>query len=264
MNTVSSATTTRFALLTRARWPRAAGWALLLGCLGGWATSAQAQNSITTTFTPFTENFNSYLGTLGTIPAGWSVTFGGTAAYQGISTGASPAALTSSNGGAYAFGTSSEYSFGAHRSTTVGTMVLSVSFTNNTGITLDSLQFSWNYEQWAYNNTGGFSVAGTGAIAGNSALATHSFVGSATGTDGTVSTTAQSFTLTSLSIAPGATYGIDWSVTTGGGNQNGVGLDDFLMVSIPEPATGPALLGCAILIGAGWMRRRRAKRPVAV
>lgn len=170
-------------------------------------------------------NFNSYNPTASTtagssIGSGWVLT-STSAAYQGRSTG------SGSTGGFYGFGVNPDYSAGALRSGSV-VHTYSVSFTNNSGSTITSLTVGWNYEQWRFVNTSGWNLSGTGALAGNTTIDALDFAGVASGTNGTVATTARSAEIT-VSIANGATFGFSWSTTDATGSDNGVAIDDFTL-----------------------------------
>lgn len=224
----------------------------IIGLAAATLAGAQAQVLLTGSSPTYSQNFNSYAGSLATVPSGWAVSFSGTATYSGTGTG------TSNVGGAWAYGSASEFSFGALRSGTPGNITLSVNFQNNTGSTIDSLTFSWDYEQWRYANTSGFDVSGTGGVLGNSTLNSKDFSGVASGTNGTVSTTAvSSFTISGLSIANGATFGIQWLTTDGTSSDNGVAIDNFSLsaTTVPEPQTWALIgIGSAFMI---WNLRRR-------
>jgi hypothetical protein len=217
--------------------------------------SAHAQQSITTAL--YSQNFNSYAGSAATMPTGWSATFNGTLAYKGTNAG------TTTTGGAYAFGTSPDFSLGAVRSGSADPGITYIgSFTNGTGATITSLTLTWNYEQYrGAGNTSGWDLTGTGALASNAILNAQDFVG-ATSVSGTTSTSI-SFTLTGLSIAPGAAFGFSWATTDLGGADNDVGIDDFSMqavTAVPEPheygIAVAALLGFIIVV----RRRQKARQ----
>ncbi len=189
------------------------------------STTIHAQLSITSSNASYTTDFNSFNPTsaatlTSTIPSGWAGS--GFTAYNGRGTG------TNNAGGYYAFGTGSDFSLGALRSSS-NDVTYTVSFTNNTGLTIQSLNLGWTYEQWRFANTSGWNATGTGAL--NIAVVnSKDFTGSATGTNGAVATTAIStFDVTSLSIANAGAFGISWITTNVGGADNGVAIDDFAM-----------------------------------
>lgn len=184
----------------------------------------------------YSEDFNGYSGSSASVPAGWTAT---SANYRGIGDG------TSNTGGAWAYGVlaSGEYSIGGLYSGSNGEVTYSVSFKNNTGSTITTLSFSWDYEQWRYANTSGLVITATGALTGNATINSKGFTGVSSGTSGSVTVTpVATFTLTGLSIASGATFGISW-VTNGAvasGSDNGIGIDNFTMLA-PVPCTNPAI-----------------------
>ena len=107
-------------------------------------------------------------------------------------------------------------------------------FTNNTGITITSLDVAWNYEKYrsgsrAFDWTffhGSTSTASTAATSGDQAYAADA--------NNTViynppTSIAKSFSITGLSISNGSTYYLRWTYTGVGGNTNaqGLGVDDF-------------------------------------
>ncbi len=208
----------------------------------------------------YNQNFNTYDGTAATIPTGWSIAFSGTATFNGTGNG------TSANQGAWAYysGTGSDFSLGALRGGTPGNLTLAVALVNNTGSTITSINLTWNYEQWRYADTTGFNLSGTGALAGNVQLNTANFVGLAVGTNGTPTSTPISLTVSGLTIANGATFGLSWVTTAPplGTAGNGMAIDDFnlnLGAIIPEPSTWAMItVGAVLLLGAQCLRRKKS------
>src|SRR6266481_6739550 len=123
----------------------------------------------------YSQDFDGYGGTAVTVPLGWSVSFTGTANFGGTNSG------SSSTGAAYAYGTGSDFSFGALHTGTTGLITLAVAFINDTGSTLTSLTIQWNYEQWRFANTSGLDLTGTGALAGNASVEAADFTGTTSG-----------------------------------------------------------------------------------
>ncbi len=196
--------------------------------LGMSADGADAQISITSLpFTPATTTFNSYdpsssANLTSTIPTGWSANSSGTASYRGTGTG------TSNAGGYWAYGSSGDYSLGVLHSASTAEITYSVSFTNNSGTTIQSLTLSWDYEQWRFANASGWDCSGTGQLAGNTTLNAKDFAGSSSGVNGTVATTqVASFNLTGLSITNGQSFGISWVTTDDASSDNGISIDNF-------------------------------------
>lgn len=192
------------------------------------AGTSRAQVSIGSLPYTKTDNFNTYNGSgSATLPAGWSLS--GATNYRGTGTG------SSNTGGFYAYGSGSDFSLGALRSST-NNYTYAVGFTNNSGNTITSLTISWNYEQWRYANNSGWECTGTGALASNATLNAKDFVGVASGSSGNGTTTSvASFTLSGLNIANGQAFGISWVTTDQASSDNGVSIDDF---SIQASGTG--------------------------
>ncbi len=177
---------------------------------------------------PYIQNFDTYLGTQASVPNGWNVSFQSSTVYNGTGTG------TSNTGGAWAFGIGGEYSFGALRSGTPGNVTLSVNFVNNTGRTITEMTIQWSYEQWRYANTSGFDLSATGELAGNTIVNSQDFIGSASGTNGIVTSTAIQVVLDSLSILDGQSFGFIWITTDVSNADNGIAIDDF-QITGPSP-----------------------------
>lgn len=206
--------------------------AAMLAVLGSGA--ANAQISITSLpYAPATTNFDSYDPTPtngnSTLPAGWSAscsnpTYNG----RGTGSGSSSTGASSTTGGYWAYGTSSEYSLGALHAGATGIITYAVSFTNNSGTTIRSIELSWDYEQWRYANNSGWDCSGTGQLAGNIILDAKDFAGSSTGTQGLGTITpVSSFILTGLNITNGQSFGIEWATTDPSGSDNGISIDNF-------------------------------------
>ncbi len=224
--------------------------ALAIALAAGMTAAAQAQ--ISYTGGTYTQNADSFLGTSATVPAGWSYAFTGTPVFNGVGTG------TSATGGAWAYGLLGDNSFGALRSATPGNITLTVNFTNNTGSTLTDLVIAFNYEQWRYANTSGWNLSGTGGLTGVSMVNSADFAGVATGVSGTPTSTPIFLTLTGLSIANGANFGLSWVTTDVAGGDNGISVDDFSLSAVPEPSVY-VLLGVGILLcGQRFLRRKHA------
>jgi hypothetical protein len=184
-------------------------------------------------YMPGATNFNSYnpntpANYAATIPTGWTGTTGGTTTYNGQGTG------TTFNGGYWAYGSAGEYCLGAMPSGASTPITYAISFTNNSGSTINTLTFSWDYEQWSYSNGNNntWDCSGTVGLLGNATVNAQDY-SSVGGTNGTVSTTSISFTLTGLNITNGSTFGIQWSVTDAGSSapDKGIGIDNFNIVA---------------------------------
>ncbi|MFY8004989.1 MAG: beta strand repeat-containing protein [Chitinophagaceae bacterium] len=154
------------------------------------------------------------------MPAGWTGSSSGTAAFQGRN------ATPGTSGGYYALGTSPDFSLGALRSGGTGNITYTVSFTNNSGATITSITLSWDYEQYTFNNTSGWNCTGTGALSSNATLNAADFTGSSSGSSSTSNSTG-SIVLTGLFIANGTNFGISWVTTDPVGSDNAVSIDNF-------------------------------------
>lgn len=193
---------------------------------------AGAQISITGTL-PFSysENFNSFNGF--TPPAGWTAS--GSFTYRGTGNG------SSNTGGVWAYGSGSDYSLGALCSGSSNNINFTVSFTNNTGSTINTLNISYDFKQWRWgggnNNTLAASQTNIGA-----AVSSLSQAGTATGgTNGVAVVTPKTLSLTGLSITAGTTFSISWNITDGSGSDNGVAIDNFSLTAgtSAAPCTTP-------------------------
>ncbi len=189
-------------------------------CYGQVSIASLPYTPPATTFDNY--NPNSAANLTATIPDGWTATSTGTPSYRGQGTG------TSNAGGYWGYGANGNFSLGALRSGTPGDITYTLSFINNSGTTISSITLSWDYEQWRYANTSGWDCTGTGALASDATLNGKDFVGSSSGTSGTVSITAvPSFTLSGLSILNGTSFGISWKTTDAASSDNGVAIDNF-------------------------------------
>ena len=192
-----------------------------------FAGNCHAQISITGSLPyNYNQDFLNYNGSSGGLPSGWTVSFTGTATYNGQGTG------TSLTGGVWSYGLSgnSERAAGALRSGTPGNITHTVKFTNNTGSTITDLTISYDFEQWRYANTSGFTVTGTDAISSQS-LSGLNQNGTASGTNGSCTVTNKQISLSSLSISNGQTFGISWLTTDDASNDNGIAIDNFSLTA---------------------------------
>ena len=166
-----------------------------------------------------TENFNSYVATLATMPVGWtssSATFVG-AGGSGSSGG----------GNYYNTQTAGDNSLGVLRTGSTD-ITLSVNIRNTTGVTINTLVLSYDFEQWRYANTSGFSVTESGLGASVTGLNQN---GTASGSGVTV--TAKSVILTGLSIANNASFSLNFLAFDVTGSDNGMSIDNFTVLANP-------------------------------
>ncbi|HEX2616304.1 MAG TPA: hypothetical protein VHL57_02115, partial [Flavobacteriales bacterium] len=183
--------------------------------------SSWAQISITSLpYNPAVTDFNAFNPTnsgnlTATIPTGWTAASSGTAAYNGQGTG------SSATGGYWGYGSAGNFSLGALRSGGPGNITYAVSFTNNSGATINSITLAWDYRQYRFANTSGWDCSATGVLAGNATINSKDFTGAATGTSG-ATTAVSSFTISGLTITNGQTFGFSWVTTDATSSDNGV------------------------------------------
>ena len=116
--------------------------------------SVFAQVSITSTTTPYTQNFNTLRATAGTsttLPIGWKLHETGTGANTSYASDAGSTAT--GNTYSYGTGTATERALGALRSGSVSP-VLGVQIRNSTGSTITSITITYTGEQWRCGATG--------------------------------------------------------------------------------------------------------------
>lgn len=204
------------------------------------ATCTQAQVSITSTTTPYTQNFNTLItsGTSATLPAGWKLLETGTNANTTLAADAG----TTATGNTYSYGTgtATERAFGGLLS---GSLVptIGVQITNNTGATITSLSISYTGEEWRLGTAARtdqldfqYSLTATSLSTGTwtdfNALDFVTPVTTTTGAkDGNAAAnrTAKSSVITGLNIANGATFWLRWNDLDASGADDGLAIDDF-------------------------------------
>ena len=234
------------------------------------------QISITTLGVGLTENFNTLSNTAGSttntlLPTDWVISEAGGGARDNeqyaVDTGGSTTGDTYSYGAAG----STERALGALQS---GTLIptFGVSYTNNTGATITSLQVSYTGEQWRLGTLNRadrldfqFQVGATSLTAGTwtdvdaldfTAPTTTGTVGALDGNTA-ANRTAITSTIAGLSIANGATVWLRWVDFNASGADDGLAIDDFSItaqgvapptsvtvndVSITEGNSGTSLL----------------------
>src|SRR4051795_6978430 len=220
--------------------------------MAGVSASAQCV-SLTTLGSQYTQNFDTLSNTAGsttnnlTIP-GWFMTETGGGArdneQDAVDTGASTTGDTHSYGAA----ASTERALGQLRS---GTLIpnFGACFTNNTGSTITSLAIAYNGEEWRLGTAARtdqmnfeYSLNATDLVTGTwTNVAALNFVTPDTATTGAkngnaaADRTALSSTITSLSIANGATFWIRWNDTDATGADDGLAIDDFSLTPNAVP-----------------------------
>ena len=226
--------------------------ALVLLLSGARAASAQCV-SLTTLGSASTQNFDTLSNTAGSTTnnltiTGWFLTEGGGGARDNeqyaVDTGGS------TTGDMYSYGAagSTERALGQLRS---GTLIplFGACFTNNTGATITSLAVAYNGEQWRLGTAGRtdqmnfeYSLNATDLSTGTwTNVAALNFVTPDTATAGAkngnaaADRTALSSTISSLSIANGATFWIRWNDTDASGADDGLAVDDFSLTPQSVP-----------------------------
>jgi len=243
--------------------PQTTDWYGQFSGVPAGATGLKVTYKGNTTFSPYTQNFNS-LGTGNnntSLPAGWAFSESGTGANTSYGSGTG----SSSTANTYSFGSnnSSERAFGTLHGSGTNTFssMIGAAFTNSTGGTISSLTVNYTGEQWRYGGGAGpdkldfqFSTNATSLTTGTwtdvdnldfSSPVTSGTTGGRNGNQA-ANRTAKSFTITGLNIAPGATYRIRWTDFDLGGSSvadDGLGIDDL---SITPDAALPTTVSVCI------------------
>ncbi len=225
------------------------------------ATTVSAQCvSLTTTGSAYTQNFDTLSNVAGsttnnlTIP-GWFMTESGGGARDNeqyaVDTG------SSNTGDTYSYGAaaSTERALGSLRSGTL-IPVFGACFTNNTGATIASLDINYTGEEWrlgtasrtdqlSFEYSTDATDLTTGSWTGVSAL---NFVTPDTATTGAKNGNAAadrtdlSSSISSLSIANGATFWIRWTDPDASGADDGLAVDDFSLTPQAVPTAANAAI----------------------
>lgn len=245
----------------------------LLLFLFSYNNQALAQISITSTGVPMTEDFNTLVSTSTStaVPANWHMLESGSGAnaVYTASTG------TTTAGDTYSFGASGnpERAWGGVNSTSVDTVRVGASYTNNTGGTITSLTIAYTGEQWrkATNRTNADSImfsysTNATSLATNSGSwtyvpqlyfitpsANYGVGVSAGALDGNLSANRQaiSFTITGLSIANGQTFWIRWFDYNVAGTDDGMAIDDVSVTACAGAPTSTINGSAVICSGSG-------------
>jgi hypothetical protein len=234
---------------------RATGLLLFLIVCGGILPAYAAPISLTAMDTTYTQNFDTLSNTAGSTTntlalEGWFLTESGGGARDNetyaVDTGGS------NTGDTYSYGTpgSTERALGMLRSGTL-IPVVGASFTNNTGVTINSLDIAYTGEEWRLGTAGRtdqisfeYSLNATDLVTGTwtgvSSLNfvtpdTAAIIGAKNG-NAAASRTQLSTTISGLSIPNGATFWIRWTDLDASGADDGLAIDDFSLTphSTPE------------------------------
>ena len=198
--------------------------------------------SLTMLDTAYTQDFNTLAtsGTSDVVPTGWAFVESGTAMNTTYAAGDG----SSNTGNTYSFGTgaTTDRAFGGLLSGSL-TPTIGACFTNNTGSTITSLDIAYTGEQWRLGATGRgadrldfqYSLDATSLTTGTWTdvdtldFSTPDTVAPTGMRDGNNASfrTARSSTISSLSIAPGATFFIRWNDFNVSNADDGLSVDDF-------------------------------------
>lgn len=215
--------------------------------------SLHSQVSITSTTTPYTQNFNTLKATSGTstsLPAGWKLLETGSGANTSYASNAG--ATSTGNTYSYGTGTNTERAFGALRSGSL-VPVLGVQIRNSTGSTITSITVSYTGEQWRCGATGRtdrldfqYSLNATSLSTGTwtdnntldfSSLSTTS-VGAKDG-NAAANRAVKTTTITGLSIANNGLFWLRWNDLDATGADDGLAIDDFSIQLNGSDVTAP-------------------------
>jgi len=201
----------------------------------------------------YTQNFNTLSNTAGStnnnlVITGWFMTESGGGPRDneqyGVDTGGS------STGDTYSFGAtgSTERALGGLQS---GTLIpfFGSCYTNNTGATINSISIGYTGEQWRLGTAArtdqlNFEMSTNATSLTTGTWVAHSsldFVSPFTTTTGELNGNAAanrtmlSYTITGLSIAPGATFWIRWTDVNASGSDDGLAVDDFSLTPQAAP-----------------------------
>ena len=141
----------------------------------------------------------------------------------------------------------------------------SLTITNNTGGELDSIKFDYSLDIYKTNSTTSTDETWTASSSGSitpDVSSLNLFVPGTPALAGAdaVSQSAQSVTLTGLSLADAASFTITWSDANDSGTDAMAGISALSVTAIPEPSTYAAIGG---LLALGMVMYRRRKQKLA-
>ena len=254
--------------------------ATLIGISFALAVSPLTAVTINQYNVTFAEDFDTLaLTTSSVVPTGWELNETGSGANTTYGAGSG----SSSTGNTYSFGgaSSTDRALGTLRTSsvisTVGTII-----TNNTGDILTQLKIQYTGEQWRLGALGrtdqldfSYSLNATSVATGTWLdIDALDFIAPTTaGTLGALDGNASdnratiSYTLTGLSVAPGASLWFRWTDFEASGSDDGLAIDDFAISAAPAavaqnvpenlPLTIVALVLGSLLVIDGTFRRQR-------
>jgi predicted extracellular nuclease len=229
--------------------------------VGGPNDTGTGSVSLTTLGVAATENFDTLSNTAGsttntTLPTGWYITESGGGARDNEQYAVDTGGSTTGDIYSYGAAAATDRALGALRS---GTLIplYGAKFTNNTGSTITSLNVAYTGEEWRLGTAArtdqiNFEIStnatdlSTGTYTGVAAL---NFVTPDTATTGAkngnaaADRTALTTTISSLSIANGASFFIRWTDTDATGADDGLAVDDFSITANAAPPTSTLNIG---------------------
>lgn len=216
--------------------------------------TVMAQVNITTTASPYTQNFNTLItsGTSATLPTGWKLLETGSSANTTLAADAGGTAT--GNTYSYGTGTGTDRAFGQLRSGSV-IPVLGVQIRNSTGSTITSLTISYTGEQWRCGATARvdqmdfqYSLSATSLSTGTwTDVNALDFASPSTTTTGAKDGNAaanravKSTVITGLSIANNAIFWLRWNDQDATGADDGLSIDDFSIQLNGSDVTAPTV-----------------------
>ncbi len=207
------------------------------------------QISITSTGTPFSENFNTLAatGTSGTLPSGWAF----------LETGTNANTTYAASTGSDAGGNTYSYGATANAERALGTLlsgsltpIIGASFTNNSGANITSLTIVYTGEQWRLGTLSRIDKLDFQYSLDATSLNTGTFTDVdnldfiapvTTGTIGALNGNAApnqtliSFEITGLNIAVGSSFWIRWTDPNASSADDGLAIDDFSITANGTP-----------------------------
>ncbi|MGA0368891.1 MAG: PEP-CTERM sorting domain-containing protein [Kiritimatiellia bacterium] len=224
---------------------------IIIAAFGLASTSVQAQISLSSLNTPYTQNFDTIVadntsGNPIVLPLGWTAT-GESVLYRGTST-------SSTSGGLYGYNSET---LGYLPSSSADNIQFTALFANNTGSAITELSISYLGEHW--RGVSGRENTWSVELDTGSGFSTVSGLTFTPNTDGSLASAASlSNPSIAVSIADSATFSIRWVSDrgTGTGSSQGISFDNVSVTAIPEPST-LAMVGLVGLAALAVLRKRK-------
>ncbi|MCX6968738.1 MAG: PEP-CTERM sorting domain-containing protein [Verrucomicrobia bacterium] len=246
----------------------------IIGLAAATLAGVQAQLVISN-YSALTENFDSFAGTSGTIPANWTQA-GGSSFSSGGAFGSSTgfynrADAYSISNYLYALrdtSSSSDISFGGKMASGSSVITLTLNVQNNTGAIVTGFDVAWDVEQYSQAGratTVNFSYRLGAASFGTINLTGTTLTTATTGTDPatsnlpSIAVTNRTISITGLSMANLSTadFRFSWTNGAGAGSNAHIGVDNFSVTAVPEPKTWVMIgIGTSFML---WNLRRRRR-----